>query len=215
MGLRALPARIYHLAEAANWPSIRRNGLLSTKALLDLSGMRGMERERIERCQRLGHTELPSGIQVRDQRPLPASALAKCLVGLRPPEWYALLNSQVFFWLHLDRLNRQRSACEPRPQIVLIIDTVRLVARYAERIALSRINSGNARRRPAPRGRCTFVPYRQWVESGWVSEAEGLGIHPRVYSHSPVELTVADAVTDMRRFVVGIHRLGPGEAFRP
>jgi hypothetical protein len=215
MGLRALPSRIYHLAEAANWPSIRRNGLLSTKALLDLVGMREMERERMERCQRLEHTTLPSGVQVRDQRPLPAGALAKCLVGMVPPEWYALINSQVFFWLSVDRLNRQRRACEPRPQIVLIIDTARLVARYAERIALSRINSGNARRRPARRGRCTFVPYRQWVESGWSSEAEGLGIPLWAQSHRPAELTVAEGVRDVMSCIIEVRRLGSGKAFRP
>ena len=215
MGLRTLPARIYHLAEAANWPSISRSGLLSTKVLLDLVGMLGTERERIERCQRLEHTSLPNGVQVRDQRPLPAGTLGTCLVGMAPPEWYALINSQVFFWLSVDRLNRQRSACEPRRQVVLIIDTARLVVRYAERIALSRINSGNARRRPAPRGRCTFVPYRQWAESGWSSEAEGLGIHPRTHSQRPAELTVAEDARDVMSCLIDVHRLASGKAFRP
>lgn len=72
MGLRTLPARVYHLAEAANWPSIRRSGLLSTTALLDQAGVQGNKRERIERSQRLQHLVLPNGVQVRDQKPLPA-----------------------------------------------------------------------------------------------------------------------------------------------
>jgi hypothetical protein len=159
--------------------------------------------------------ELPSGVQVRDQKPLPASALAKCLVGLRPPQWYELINSMVFFWLDVDRLNRQRRACEPRPQVVLIIDTARLVVRYAERIALSRINSGHARRRPAPRGRCTFVPYRLWIESGWSSETEGLGIHPRTHSQRPAELTVAEDARDVMSCLIDVHRLASGKAFHP
>ncbi len=41
--------RLYHMAEAAAWPSIQRHGLLSTSALLDLYGVAGAERARIER----------------------------------------------------------------------------------------------------------------------------------------------------------------------
>ncbi|HNP82424.1 MAG TPA: hypothetical protein PKN47_13250 [Nitrospira sp.] len=214
MGLRTLPARVYHLAEAANWPSIRRSGLLSTTALLDQAGVQGNKRERIERSQRLQHLVLPNGVQVRDQKPLPARALAACLVGMLPSEWYGLINSQVFFWLDMDRLNRQRLACGSRPQVVLVIDVERLVARYGERMALSRINSGNARRRPARRGRCTFVPYREWVNSGWSSETEGLGLCLRERSHPPAELTVAGDATDIMNCVTDIHRLSPGELLR-
>jgi hypothetical protein len=210
-----LPARIYHLAEAANWPSIRRNGLLSTKRLLDRAGLRGKVRERIERRRRLEQLLLPNGISVRDQKPLPEQALEQCLVGMAPSEWYALINSKVFFWLDIGRLNRQRRACEPRSQVVLEIDRVRLVTHYSERIALSRINTGNARRLPAKRGRSTFVPYRQWVESGWKSEMEGLGLLRDRKSDPPVELTVADAVPDIMEYVVGVHRLEPGDLFMP
>lgn len=214
MKSRRLPARIYHLAEAANWPSIHRHGLLSTTGLLDRAGLLGEQRNRIERCRRLAHMELPNGVQVRDQKPLSEEALRACLVGMTPSEWYALINSRVFFWLDVDRLNRQRTACEPRPQVVLEIDTVRLVARHAGQIALSRINTGNARRRPAQRGRCTFVPYRVWGESGWRSEMEGLGLFRNRTGGSPVELTVAEGVPDIMRYVVAIHRLRPGESFR-
>ena len=155
-------------------------------------------------------------MQVRDQKPLPASALAACLVGMQPPDWYELINSRVFFWLDVDRLNRQRLACGSRPQVVLVIDAERLVARYDERIALSRINSGNARRRPAKRGRSTFVPYREWIESGWSSEAEGLGLRlpPRAQSMSPAELTVAGDATDIMSCVIEADRLRPGELLR-
>jgi hypothetical protein len=210
-----LPPHIYHLAEAANWPSIRRGGLLSTNALLDLAGVRGDERDGIECCQRPEHMELPNGVQVRDQKPMAANALKEYLVGMKPSEWYALINSKVFFWLDVDRLNRQRGACEPRPQVVLEVDTERLLARHADRIALSPINTGNARRRPAKRGRCTFVPYWVWVELGWLSETEGLGTRSRERSHQPVELTVADGVPDITSFVVRVHRLGPGETLCP
>jgi hypothetical protein len=210
-----LPSRIYHLAEAANWRSIRSSGLLSTKALLDAADVRGKERERIECGQRLEHIELRNGVQVRDQKPMPVKALNQCLVSITPAEWYALINSKVFFWLDVDRLNRQRRACEPRPQVVLEIDTERLLTQYAERIALSPINTGNARRRAAKRGRCTFVPYAVWIESGWSSEAQGVNSRSRDRSHQPVELTVADAIADIMSFIVRVHRLGPSEIFYP
>ncbi|MGH7258272.1 MAG: DUF7002 family protein [Nitrospiraceae bacterium] len=206
-----LPQRIYHLAEAANLPSIRRHGLLSTAVLLDRAGLRGEQRNRFECCRRLEHTELSNGVYVRDQKPLPEEALRKCLVGMTPSQWYALINSRVFFWFDVDRLNRQRDACKPRPQVVLEVDTMRLVARHAARIALSRINTGNARRRPATRGRSTFVPYRLWAESGWASEGEGLGIPAKRPNLPPVELTIAEGVTDIMRFVVGVYHLGPTE----
>ena len=208
-----LPQRIYHLAEAANLPSIRRHGLLSTTVLLDRAGLRGEQRNRFEWCQRLEHRKLPNDVYVRDQRPLPEEALRKCLFGMTPSQWYALINSKVFFWFDVDRLNRQRAACEPRPQVVLEVDTMRLVARHAARIALSRINTGNARRRPARRGRCTFVPYGMWVKSGWLSETKELGTRSYERSQAPVELTVADAVMDIMDVVVGIHRLESGETF--
>src|SRR5687767_10261147 len=115
-----LPGRAYHLADAANWPLIRQYGLRCATVLLDEAGLSGPDRVRLEREQRREHTELPNGVQIRDQRPMPAAALANCLVGMTPAEWYALVNSRVFFWLDSRRLNRQRAACGSRPQVVLV-----------------------------------------------------------------------------------------------
>src|SRR5919109_2089708 len=126
-----LPAQVFHLAEAANWQSIQQHGLLSTSALLDLAGVRGEKGARFKREHRPTHTELPNGVQVRDQKPMPPRALARCLIGMSPAEWYQLINSKVFFWLDPDRLDRQRRACEPRPQVLLVVDTQRLLPRHA------------------------------------------------------------------------------------
>lgn len=211
--LMNLPQHIYHLAEAANWPAIRRDGLFSASSLLDRAGLVGSERDRLERQQRLNHAELPNGVQLRDQRPMPSQALADCLVGMTPAEWYALVNAHVFFWLDLGRLNRQRAACGPRPQVVLIVDAAKLVAAHAARIALTPINTGNARRRPARRGAASFVPHARWLESGWASEAAALGTPSRPRSHPPAELTVMGSVPDVAGFVVRVRKLAPGEAF--
>jgi hypothetical protein len=206
---------VYHMAEAANWPAIQRDGLHSASTLLDRAGIRGEDRERLEKRQRLTHTELPNGVQLRDQRPMPPAALTACLIGLVPSEWYALINARVFFWLDPARLNRQRTACASRQQVVLTVDARRLVAAYAERITVTPINSGNARRRPARRGTATFVPYAAWVASAWASEAASLGTLARPSSHPPVELTVAGAIPDIMQFVVEVQQLAPGQLFAP
>lgn len=208
-----LPDRIYHLAEAANWPSIQRQGLLSADRLMDVAGLSRSDRDRLRRTQRLAHSELRNGVQIRDQCPMPPTALAQCLCDMEPADWYALVNARVFFWLNVNRLNRQKAACEPRPQVVMAVDTAALVATYEKRVAVTPINTGNARRKPARRGSATFVPLAEWARSGWASEAAALSIPLRRKSHQPVELTVIDAVPDILRFVVGIFAIPAGQPF--
>lgn len=206
---------IYHMAEVANWPAIQREGLHSASTLLGIAGIIGQERERLEKNQRLAHTVLPNGVQLRDQRPMPPTALAACLIGLSPSEWYALSNARVFFWLDPARLNRHRAACDVRSQIVLTVDADRLIAAYAEKIALTPINTGNARRRPARRGAATFVPYAAWATSAWTSEANHLGTPLRPASHPPVECTIAGSIPDIMQFVSDVQHLAPGQSFKP
>jgi hypothetical protein len=206
---------VYHMAEAANWPAIQRDGLHSASTLLDIAGILGQNRECLEKHQRLTHTVLPNGVQLRNQRPMPPEALETCLIGISPAEWYALINTHVFFWLDPARLNRQRAACEPRPQVVLTVDAGRLLTAYSERIALTPINTGNARRRPASRGTATFVPYAAWVRSAWASEAASLGTSVRSQSHPPVELTLRGSIPDIMQFVVDVQQLAPGQSFTP
>ena len=208
-----LPRTIYHLAEEANLRSIQEYGLLSATRLIAAARLSLADRRSLEREQRRGHTELPSGVQMRDQRPMPPNALQGCLVGLTPADWYGLVNARVFFWLDPGRLNRQRAACECRPQVVLAIDTARLIDAYAEQAEVTPINTGNARRKPAVRGTATFVPYTTWLKSGWESETKALGIPPRRRSHPPAELTVRDAVPDIMRFTIGEFKLPHGRRF--
>jgi len=199
--------RVFHLAEAANWPAIRREGLLSAQTLLARPGM--SQEIRKHRPQSL---HLPGGVLVRDQSPMPPGALARCLdPGLAPADWYALINGMVFFWFDLDRLNRQRRACG-RPQVAMAIDLARLIAAHGPRASVSPFNTGNARRQPASRGLRTFVPYDDFVADGWAREAAP-GKAPRARGHAPVELTIADAVPDVMRFVLDAVTLAPGEAW--
>jgi hypothetical protein len=210
---RNLPRRVYHLAEEANWRSIQRIGLLSAADLMAHVGLSGVDRERLERSQRMSHTVLADGVEIRDQLRMPATALRACLIGMEPGDWYALMNSRVYFSLDPIRLNRLRGGCEPRPQVVLILDTAGLMAGYAGRTSVTPINSGHALRRAARRGAGMFVPYGAWVESGWASEAARLGIRERSRSHRPVELAIAGAIPDVMRYVVAVSRLAADERF--
>lgn len=44
--------RVFHVAPAASWPSIREHGLLSTADLLDVHGVGPLERDRLLRHKR-------------------------------------------------------------------------------------------------------------------------------------------------------------------
>jgi hypothetical protein len=192
--------RLFHLAEAENWPSIQKHGLLSAVALLDLPGVTADDRARVTR-HRSARTVLSNGTVVRDQGPMPPAALRRCLQGMTPEEWYALINARVFFWLDDERLARHLRACRRHAQVVIELDAPRFLVRHAARAAVSPFNTGNARRRPAFRGHSTFVPYATWLESGWQHEAAGLGRPARPRTHRPAELTVDHAVPDIMDFV--------------
>ena len=134
----------------------------------------------------------------------------------RDEDWCAELNGRVFFWLDAERLNRQRRAGGSSPQLVVVIDAERLLSCYHRNTALTQLNTGNARRKCARRGRETLVPYDEWVESGWAWEAKGLKIRQRPLSHRPVELTVVDAIEeDVLDFIVDVRHLDACEDFTP
>lgn len=204
------------MSEATNWPLIERFGLLCTSRLLDLAGIMRRQRAELESSQRTRSVMLPNGAMIRDQLPLPPAALARCLRGgLTPRDWYRELNRRVFFWFDPARLNRQRIACAASSQIVIVVDALAMMERHGAHAALTAFNTGNARRKPAARGRASFVPYAQWMSSRWRSEAAALGTRARLPGHAPVEATVLDAVRDISDFAVEVRRLAPGEVFSP
>jgi hypothetical protein len=161
---------LYHLAEADNLASILQHGLMSTERLLGLALIAEQERAAILRSHRRDSVRLSNSIVIRDQRPMPPAALAPALDdGLKPPDWYALLNGFVFLWPDRDRMKRQQRACGVRPQVVLTFDGPALLGRFGDKAFVSPINSGNARRKAARRGRDTFVLYATWLRDGWAS----------------------------------------------
>ncbi len=160
--------RLYHLAEASNLPSILEHGLMSTEKLLDLVGLAAPEGAALLRNHRTDCVRLSESVLIRDQRPMPPAALVRALKdGLEPADWYALLNGHVFLWPDRERMERQLQACDGRPQALLIFDGAALLDRFGVDAFVTPINSGNARRRPAPRSRDSLVPYDVWRQQGW------------------------------------------------
>ena len=208
---KRLPDRLYHLTDAANWFSIERYGLLSAWRLFERAGICGEERAVVERRQRTEQLILRDGSVINDQRPMEQGALAKCLVGMTPEQWYELLNGKVFFWFDAERLNRMRRVVVDAAKVVMVVDTARLLKRYAAKAMVTPINTGNARRAAATRGLATFVPYERWLESGWLSEAQGLRTKLRLSSHQPVELTIDGAIPDIMDFVLEVQWLNGGD----
>jgi hypothetical protein len=190
---------VYHLADERNWKSIQASGLLSATQLFTQAGT-----EQWICTHRPQTLQLPTGIIVRDQRPIPPTSLARCLApGLTPTDWYAELNSRVFFWVELERLERQRRACGT-PQYIMTIDAKKLLSHYAASVTVTPFNTGNALRAAAQRSLASFVPYATWVNSGWITEAAALNATPRSRNHSPVEFTISQSVPSIFDFVTAV-----------
>lgn len=210
-----LPEYVYHLAEEANWLSIEEHGLLPAETLISSALPAEPDGFGLVRAQRPRHTVLSTGVHIRDQKPMPAKALASCLVGLTPPEWYALINAHVFFWFDPARLNRQRGACRARPQVVAIVRTAELLEQFAPVIFLTPFNVGYALRKPARRCEASLVPYNVWSSSRWLTETQATGCKPRSRKHPPAELLVRGPIPRFERLVKSLVKLAAGKLFVP
>jgi len=143
--------RLFHVTETGAWPSIRRRGLLSTSALLDLFSLPEPLRSQDPHVGR---------VVIRDNRPLRPHILRSCLKG-SVSDWCRLLNARVFFWASERRLRNHLRARGHRGQArdILVVDTRRLLARHRDSISLCAFNSGSALYPNAPRrGAHSFLP---------------------------------------------------------
>lgn len=149
---------LYHIAWGGSWPSIKENGLLSSKALLRLYGKSDDEIAELTQRRRPHWVEIecpgrPRAV-LRDQKPLTDVGLRKALGGSAEPcQWYDLINSKVFFWPTKERLQTMisASAYEMVDHDVLVIDTEKLVALEGPNVRLSRMNSGSTKPFAHPR----------------------------------------------------------------
>ena len=191
---------LYHMAESGTWDTIRRYGLLSTSALLDLFQISGEQRRVIEserrpRSVQITHPTYGAAV-IRDQKPMHETGLLKCLQdGITPSEWYETLNRRVFFWLSKDRLDRLLSAraYKKTQHCILTLSTEELLSNHAKNVTLSPINSGATLYIPQPRGKNTFLSVANYPFEEWVRK--------RNVENAVVELVVDYAVPDVDKFV--------------
>ncbi len=198
--LEQLYPRLYHMAEENTWESIKKYGLLSTTALLDLYGINEILRNSIESEHRPESVKIVSEIYgsaiIRDQKPLRESSLKDCLIDLTPKEWFKMLNNRVFFWLTEKRLSTLLSARAYRQKIhcVLTIDTKQFLKQYSNQIKLSPINSGSTIYKPVKRGSNTFLPISEYP----FDERKKI----RGLDNAIAELTVEYSIPDIAEFTV-------------
>lgn len=156
-----LHPKLYHMAESGSWDSIRKHGLLSTSALLDLFEYTGEKRFKIESRWRPKSVPIIHPIygkaMVRDQAPMSPDDLSGCLTGISVQEWYELINGKAFFWVSEYRRDTFLNAVNYRDEshTVITLSTQDLLGAYVDDITLTDINTGFAYH-GGTRGRHTF-----------------------------------------------------------
>ncbi len=194
--------RLYHMAEAGSWGSIKRHGLLSTTALLDLFEVEGAKREAIESERRRESVSIEHPVHgtawIRDNKPINETVLRRTLVGMSEAEWYRTLNGRVFFWLSEQRLSKLRNAppYRVRKHDIFELDTAALLGRHGDVVELAHLNTGAVH--PSanyPRGAGTFrrIEDYRWSDRRHVAPREPI-----------VELTVPYSVPNVANLVLDI-----------
>src|SRR5437660_811386 len=192
---------LYHMAESGSWPKIRRYGLLSTSALLDMFEIKGEDRIPIESQQRKDSVILKhpiyGSVTIRDQKVLHENTLKRLLVDMSPRQYYEKLNGMTFFWVQQERLQRLLGARAYRNKShsVLIADTSALVRARHPEISLTHINSGATSRGSGKRGTGTFVRIDDYPFAK-MKRQRGLD--------AVVELSVDYAVKDIEKFTLRV-----------
>lgn len=195
--------RLYHVSEPGAHESIRKHGLLSTSAILDLFEVEAQERQRLTTARRATAVPLSHPLYgtmiLNDNLPLSEKALENCLDdGLTPSDWLRTLNSRVFFWADETGLQRLLGAKmnRGRQREVLVFDTLLIAQAHMDTLCLSPINSGATIRKPARRGLTTFTPAKDHSYAQWR--------RLRGKSDKIVEVTVDHALPRASEFLIDV-----------
>jgi hypothetical protein len=199
--------RLFHMTHEGSWPGIQQHGLLSTTALLDLFEVTGERREQLEVVRRAQSEEIVhpkhGRALLRDQKPLNEKKLKAALTdGLTTEDWCRNLNGRVFFWGPETRLGILRGASEYKDnrQTIVVVDTAKLVQKYADQIELCHMNSGCTMPMAFPRGKDTFLPLEKYP----------LEERRKKYGtkNAVAEITIKNAVPDVTDFVIEVYETG-------
>lgn len=195
--LAARHPRLFHMAEAGSWPSIRERGLLSTSALLDLFEVPDEQRPALEARRRPESVQLRHPVHgeawLRDNKPVNLTVLRRTLDGWSEEQYFRALNRRVFLWTDRERLDGLLASPSYRGRAhdVLELDTAALLARHGGRVELSAVNSGAVTQfSKTPRGPSLFSTLEEYP---W-----------RERRRSAVELTVLHGIPDIGDLVTGV-----------
>lgn len=195
--------RLYHMAEAGSWPSIKKRGLLSTTASLDLLKVKGERRRSLESCHRPEKVVIEDqGLQIclRDQKPMEPKRLSSALMdGVTVQQWYEIINSKVFMWAQEHRLFGLLNARHYRAleHDVITIDAASLMRCHSEAAWLCHMNSGNTFPVPHPRGKSTFQRISEY-------QTKARSVLPL---KEVVEVVIDYSISDVADHVVEIRRI--------
>jgi hypothetical protein len=178
--------RLFHLAHADAWPTLREHGLLSTATLV--------RRSSVEDKDALLSTHRPEAVTVdvedvgpvviRDQAPLNIAKLTTALsAGMTVQDWLRMLNGMVFLYPDEATLTAFHALYKTQPAVVVELNTRSLVDAYGSLVRLSSINTGATVYVAAGRGRETFRGIKQFESTKKVKEVAVLDGIPDLAKH--------------------------------
>jgi hypothetical protein len=196
------------MAHHAALPGILEHGLLSTEALLDLFEVHGDEREAIiatTRKNSVGITHPKYGTAViRDQKPIVSDKRLQSALGdsATSEQFLRLLNSKVFFWVDPARLHGLRDARAYRgdPQLILTLDTRKVVQAALNHTWLCPMNSGCCRPMAFPR---TLSIFQKLTDFDFLSSKKKRG-----WRNAVVECAVHDRLRNIGDYLIKTENVG-------
>ena len=201
--LAAVAPQLFHLTAGDAWESIQEHGLRSATWLVRA---RSLDEERAtalltaprEAVEVIGDPADPLGhATLRDQKPLTLSKLERLVEGITPENYIRLINDRVYFYMKAADVERVRGVrdAEGAPQLLLTLDSRRLLADYQGSVRVAKINTGATIGMQGRRGPRTWLAIDKFP--GRATEVK--------------EFTVLDGISDVTPYLVSAELWNAGE----
>ncbi len=202
--LAAVAPQLFHLSAGDAWPSIVERGLRSATWLVRQHGLdderaAGLLTAPREQIEVIGDPADPLGhATLRDQKPLTLSKLERLVEGITPENYIRLINDRVYFYMKpadVEKVRGVRDAAESQPQLMLTLDSRRLLADYQGSVRVAKINTGATIGMQGRRGPRTWLAIDKFP--GRATEVK--------------EFTVLDGISDVTPYLVSAEIWQGGE----